>query len=188
MFDLSAFDDAAKSAAAAAEKTAPQNNQQTLEQFAAELFKSDAPLVIKSGLQFNSEKVKIALTVKGKKVLDRPSRLKPTEGRHGDSYATEVNKAKFYFRCALIALCAQNKGRISTVDVAALFVGCNLPEYGTLLKSFKAIATDVAKTLNRDVIIGTDYLEIPGIAESPELKVFCKPANSIIAAAKSSVK
>lgn len=188
MFDLSAFDAAAKSAAAAAEKAGPGNRTHSVEEFAAELFGGDAPLIVSSGLQFSSEKIKVQVTNKAKRPLNRPAHLKAKEGRYGDEFATECNKAKFYFRCSVVALCAQNKGKIAITDVAALFIGTNLPHYGTTLKSFRAIATDIGKILNREILISPEYLEIPGLEESPELKVFCKPANSIIAAAKSSVK
>lgn len=120
--------------------------------------------------------------------LNRPVSLKPRGGRYGDSFASERNKARTLFLNCIIALAAQNKGKIALVDLAALHVTFKLKQYNSAqnndLASIMQISTALFNRLNRSIKTDDNWLEIIGLKEDPDLKGWVRPANLAIASGK----
>jgi len=82
----------------------------------------------------------------------------------GDDFTTEKIKANYYFRCTVVALCAQNKGKISVADLACLWQAFQLGYYtDSHNRSTAAVAAKLQFDLVRPVIVKGEYLEIPGL-------------------------
>jgi len=81
-----------------------------------------------------------------------------------DDFTTEKIKANYYFRCTVVALCAQNKGKISVADLACLWQAFQLGYYtDSHNRSTAAVAGKLQFDLVRPVIVKGEYLEIPGL-------------------------
>ena len=190
-FDFSDFD--AILSAIEQEQTAQRGTRtaaprQSVADLAAELFGENAALILKSGLQFSAEPVEIKPTKEGAP-LNEPGRLQPMGGRNGDTYATSKNKALFMVRMCIIALAAQNKGKISTADVAAIVIGSEAQRFQEReTYSFNTIAKAISERLIRPVKISNEYLEIPGIKLTPSMQKFCAFGNKLISYARATVK
>jgi hypothetical protein len=108
--------------------------------------------------------------------VDFPIRANPRSA--SDDFSAGKIKANFYFRCCIISLAAQNKGRIALVDLCALHVSFNLGYFhDTTNKSTSQIAKKLTFDLCRDVIVKGEYLEIPGIKMTEEAGKYTKIAN-----------
>lgn len=119
--------------------------------------------------------------------LDFLARTTPINGT--DNFATERIAANLYFRCCVVALCAQNKGRIAIVDLVALWQHFNLGYF--IDKSNLSTATVAQKLqfdLRRQTIVKGEWMEIPGIKMSDEAAKFTAYANSAIAESKTKWK
>ena len=82
----------------------------------------------------------------------------------GDDFTAEKIKANYYFRCTVVALCAQNKGKISVADLACLWQAFQLGYYtDSHNRSTAAVAGKLQFNLVRPVIVKGEYLEIPGL-------------------------
>lgn len=82
----------------------------------------------------------------------------------GDDFTAEKIKANYYFRCTVVALCAQNKGRISVADLACLWQAFQLGYYADPHnRSTAAVAGKLQFDLIRPAQVVGEYLEIPGL-------------------------
>lgn len=120
--------------------------------------------------------------------LNRPVSLKPRGGRYGDNFASERNKARTLFLNSIIALAAQNKGKIALIDLASLHVAFKLKQYNSAqnndLANIMQISTALFNRLNRSIKTDDNWLEIIGLKEDPDLKGWVRPANLAIASGK----
>jgi len=103
---------------------------------------------------------------KGKPALDF-FKAKAPKG-NSDDFTAEKIKANYYFRCTVVALCAQNKGRISVADLACLWQAFQLGYYTDQHnRSTAAVAGKLQFDLVRPVQVVGEYLEIPGLEIDP---------------------
>lgn len=137
-------------------------------------------------LQFEGEEAK------GKVPQNLPSRLSATSGRNADAWGTKRNKARQMFLLTVIALAAQNKGKIAIVDVACLAVSFNLPEFNTGnagdYVSVQRVALELHKRLHRTVEIKGEYITVEGLQLAHEISTYPKVANAAISHVKTLLK
>jgi hypothetical protein len=103
-----------------------------------------------------------------------------------DNFSTEKIAANLYFRCCVVALAAQNKGKIAIIDLVALYQHFNLGYFvDSHNKSTAAVASKIQFDLRREVIVKGEWLEIPNIEMTNDAAKFTAYANSAIAESKS---
>lgn len=124
---------------------------------------------------------------KSMEALDYFARTTPTAS--SDNFSTERIAANLYFRCCVVALCAQNKGKIAIVDLIALWAHFNLGYFVDKSNlSTATVAQKIQFDLRRQVIVKGEWLEIPNIKMTNEAAKFTAYANSAIAESKTKWK
>lgn len=186
-FDFSQFEEISKEISEFNKKSRTTKNSTVARDLAFEKLESGTQAIFNiTGLGYKQCHSKVSHPDKiGKASLDFFKQSKPSIGSKSGFEAEKI-QANFYFRCSVVALAAQNKGKISVADVACLWQHFQLGYYvDPHNKSTAAIAGKLQFDLVREVIIKGEYLEIPGIAVDPNGAKYCKLANSIIAKIKS---
>jgi hypothetical protein len=138
---LDQFDSAIESAAKSAEsvKTVDVSDIYT------EIFKDEKSIKIMLACGLSWSEFKIEKKTPEKKSAQVFSRMQPIY-KSQDVYDRNRVKAYFVFRCCVAGLAAQNKGKISTVDVASLYIGlCRQYKIAT---SLRALIVKIANDLN----------------------------------------
>jgi hypothetical protein len=137
-------------------------------------------------LQFEGEEAK------GKTPQNLPSRLSATSGKNADAWSTKRNKARQMFLLTVIALAAQNKGRIAIVDAACLAISFNLPEFNTGnagdYVSVQRVALELHKRLHRTVEVKGEHITVEGLQLAYEIATYPKVANAAISHVKTLLK
>lgn len=185
--DFSQFEEISKEISQSNKKSRPTKNSIIARDLAFEKLESETQAIFGiTGLIYKQCHSKVTHPDKiGKSSVDFLKQSVPNVGSR-TGFDAEKIQANFYFRCCVIALCAQNKGKISVVDVACLWqhfqLGCYVDPHN---KSTAAIAGKLQFDLVREVAVKGEYLEIPGIKMDENGSKYCSLANSIITKIKS---
>lgn len=186
-FDFSQFEEISQEISQSNKKSRTTKNSTVARDLAFEKLESDTQAIFQmTGLIYKQCHSKVTHPDKvGKSSVDFLKQSVPNVGSRAGFDAEKI-QANFYFRCSVIALCAQNKGKISVADLACLWHGFQLGYFADPHnKSTASIAGKLQFDLIREVIVKGEHLEIPGIAVDPNGAKYCKLANSMISKVKS---
>lgn len=186
-FDFSQFEEISKEISQASKKSRTTKNSTVARDLAFEKLESDTQTIFNmTGLIYKQCHSKVTHPDKIKKAsVDFLKQSTPNVGSK-TGFDAEKIMSNFYFRCCVVALCAQNKGKISVADVACLWQHFQLGYFADPHnKSTAAIAGKLQFDLIREVIVKGEYLEIPGIKIDENGAKYCKLANDLIAKIKS---
>jgi hypothetical protein len=110
-----------------------------------EIFKDDKSIKIMLACGLSWSEFKIEKRTPEKKSSETFKMMQPVY-KSQDIYDRNRVKSYFVFRCSVAGLAAQNKGKISTVDVACLYIGlCRQYKIAT---SLRALIVKIANDLN----------------------------------------
>lgn len=186
-FDFSQFEEISKEISEANKKSRTTKNSIVARDLAFEKLESDTQAIFNiTGLGYKQCHSKVTHPDKiGKASANFLKQSVPNIGSKSGFDAEKI-QANFYFRCCVIALAAQNKGKISVADLACLWHGFQLGYFADPHnKSTAAIAGKLQFDLVREVIVRSEYLEIPGIKIDENGAKYCKLANNMISKVKS---
>jgi len=113
-----------------------------------------------------------------RKSLEVFKRMQPTA--RGDEFDRAKIKSYFVLRCCIAGLAAQNKGKLATADIMALYVGLCKPYKPAA--SLRAIIGKIAQDLNTTAESKGDIVTINVTGES--FASYIRPANLVIQAVK----
>jgi hypothetical protein len=113
-----------------------------------------------------------------RKSLEVFKRMQPTA--RGDEFDRAKIKSYFVLRCCIAGLAAQNKGKLATADVMALYIGLCKPYKPAA--SLRAIIGKIAQDLNTTAESKGDIVTINVAGES--FASYIRPANLVIQAVK----
>lgn len=186
-FDFSEFEQISREISESNKKSRTTKNSTVARDLAFEKLEPDTQALLSmTGLGYKQCHSKVTHPDKvGKASADFLKQSVPNVGSR-TGYDSEKIQANFYFRCSVIALCAQNKGKIAVSDIACLWQGFQLGYYvDAHNKSTAAIAGKLQFDLVREVIVKGEYLEIPGIKIDENGAKYCSLANNMISKIKS---
>ena len=135
-------------------------------------------IMIASGLSWSEFKIEKANPER--KSLGAFSRMKPIF-KSKDQFDREKVEAYFAFRCCVAGICAQNKGKIYTVDLACLYIG--LCRKYKVASSVRALVVKIANDLKTTAESVNDVITIDVCGDA--FRGYVKDANIVISAVKS---
>jgi len=186
-FDFSEFEEISKEISESNRKSRTTKNSTAARDLAFEKLEADTQAIFNiTGLGYKQCHSKVTHPDKiGKASADFLKQSVPNIGSR-TGFDAEKIQANFYFRCCVIALAAQNKGRISVADIACLWHGFQLGYFADPHnKSTAAVAGKLQFDLIREVRVAGEYLEIPGIKIDENGAKYCRLANNMIGKIKS---
>jgi hypothetical protein len=171
---LAQFDSAIASTAQVVE----QNKVADPADILSDIFKDAKSLkiVLASGISWSEFKIE-KLTAE-RKSLEVFKRMQPTA--RGDEFDRAKIKSYFVLRCCIAGLAAQNKGKLATADIMALYIGLCKPYKPAA--SLRAIVAKIAQDLNTTAESKGDIVTINVTGEC--FASYIKPANLVIQAVK----
>ena len=186
-FDFSEFEEISREISEKPKKTRVTAKSQTALDLAFSKLEPDTQtILINTGLIYKQCHSRVTHPdKKGKESLNFFKQSKPAVGS-AEGFAADKIRANYYFRCSVVALAAQNKGKIAIVDLACLWQYFQLGYFvDGHNKSTASIAGKLQFDLIREVVIKGEYMEIPGIGIDSDGAKYCRLGNNAIAAVKS---
>lgn len=145
----------------------------------SQIFRDDKSIKIMLSCGLAWSEFKIEKKTPEKKSAQVFSRMQPVY-KSQDAYDRNRVKAYFVFRCCVAGLAAQSKGRISTVDVASLYIGlCRQYKIAT---SLRALIVKIANDLNVEAESKGDVIMLK--VDGNGFANYIKSANLVIQSVK----
>jgi len=171
---LSSFD----SAIAATAKVAEQQNAVDPADILGDIFKDAKSLKIVLSAGISWSEFTIDKLTPERKSLEVFKRMQPTA--RGDEFDRAKIKSYFVLRCCIAGLAAQNKGKLATADIMALYIGLCKPYKPAA--SLRAIIAKIAQDLNIKAESKGDTVMLAVTGDS--FAGYIRPANLVIQAVK----